>query len=211
MTDSTPDIDLPPGEATLLCQCGFESEPFCFVEHLYRCRRCRTIDRPSPIPFVYQPPACSRCGVQFERGDRVHVAWMQPAFFWSERNTNASADFVGCPRCDKNTLGLNSFCVHYQITENDFVVPSIGDTLHTSTMKCSGLPFGFFLWSPRLASEYALSLNVLNRQLDAIDDGHHEFKVVAISDTHPRITLEYVRQLLPEEWEWYIGSREVAT
>ena len=211
MSESTTELELPPGEATLLCSCGFESEPFCFVEHLYNCEQCKTIDRPMKIPFIYEPPTCTRCGNQFTRNDRVHASWMRPAFIFSEPTKNESPDFIGCPRCNEKSLGVNSLGVDYQVYENDHVNPNVGDTLHARTMKSDDPRISIFFWSPRLASEFSLSLIVNNREFDTILDGHHEFRVVAVSQTAPRLTLEYLRPLAPGEWRWYTGTHGIAT
>ncbi len=198
MDDSNPQLELPPGEATLLCECGFQSEPFCFVEHLYRCISCHAINSPSKIPFVYQPPTCSVCGHQFERTDRVHASWMRPAYCLGKRNTNESPDYASCPKCSGRSLAVNSLCVDYQVYENDFVTPVVGSLLHARTMKSDDSRIALFFWSPRLSSDYSLSLSITNREPNAIVDGHHEFRVIAVSEFGPYLTIEYIRQLAPK-------------
>jgi len=206
-----PEFELPPGEATLLCDCGFESDPFCFIEHLYRCSNCKIIDSPSKVPFVYSPPACSKCNRQFVRQDRIHAGHMKPAYLHAERHSDWSPDFTPCPICENKTLAINSLGVDYQVHENDHVTPNVGDTLHARTMKSDDARIPIFLWSPRLASEFSLSLIVNNREFDTIDDGHHEFRVVEVGETAPRLTLEYLRELPPSEWKWYTGTHGIAT
>jgi hypothetical protein len=136
---------------------------------------------------------------------------MRPAFLFAERNTNASPDFIRCPRCGEKTLGVNSLGVDYQVYETDHIAPSDGILLHARTMKSDDPRISMFLWSPRLASEYSLSLNVINREIGTIENGHHEFRVVAAGNTDPRLTLEYIRQLRSDEWRWYTGTHGIAT
>jgi len=62
--DSIDELDLPPGEAMLLCGCGYESEAFCFCNHAYGCTTCGEVVFPDPLPFVYAPPQCDECGMQ---------------------------------------------------------------------------------------------------------------------------------------------------
>lgn len=211
MDDSHSEFELPPGEATLLCECGFQSEPFCFVEHLYRCDECHAINSPSKIPFVYQPPTCSTCNHQFEPADRVHASWMRPAYLFGKRITNESPDYIACPKCNVQSLAVNSLGVQYLVYENDFVTPAVDNLLHARTMKSNHPRIAMFLWSPRLSSDYSLSLLVTNREIFEIHDGHHEFRVIAVSEFNPRLTIEYVRPLPPEAWKWYTGTHGTAT
>ena len=211
MSELPPDFELPPGEATLLCKCGFESDPFCFVEHLYRCAKCETIDRPLKVAFIYRAPACTGCDSQFERDDRIHAGSMRPAYLHSEPFENSSPDFIRCPKCMDNSLAVNSLGVDYQTYETNHVLPQTGDTIHARTRKYDGPEIPFFMWSPRLSSDYSLSYEITNVDASTIDNGHHEFRIAAVSDSEPRLLLEYIRMLESDEWKWYAGPHGVAT
>jgi hypothetical protein len=198
-----PDFELPPGEATLRCPCGFESKPFCFIEHLYRCQACRTVDIPLRVPFLYVPPKCSVCSRQFERGDRIHANRMRPRWVLSEESAFRQGDVALCPTCGSNSLAVNSLGVDYEVLESDHVDPWPGDRMHARTMKSDREDIGFFLWSPRLSRDISLSCEVQNRAPEEIEDGHHEFRVVSVNDSRPKLILQYVRRLPASEWEWY--------
>lgn len=206
-----PDFELPPGEATLKCPCGFESTPFCFVEHLYRCKTCRAVDRPPKVPFLYLPPKCSACDRQFEEDDRIHAACMTPRFLNSKEIENNAGEVTLCPKCGLTTLAVNSLCVHYQCVETDHATPQPGDVIHARTMKSGRAELGFFMWSPRLASDYSLSCRIQNDDTTSMEDGHHEFRVFSVNESKPRMVLEYLRRLPEDEWRWFAGPHGNAT
>lgn len=204
MNEFCHDLQLPPGEATLRCECGFESEPFCFIEHLYRCKNCKSVDRPAKVPFLYLPPKCSRCNLQFDTTDRIPASTMRPGFLHSERFSSPHEfDVTLCPRCGTKTLAVNSLGVHYQCTEIDHRIPKPGDTIHARTMKTNRPDVDLYLWSPRLSSELALSIHIENRDANQIVDGHHEFRVISVNVSAPKLVVEYIRRMPAGEWQWF--------
>jgi hypothetical protein len=201
-----PDFELPPGEATLKCPCGFESRPFCFVEQLYRCKACRTVDRPLKVPFLYLPPKCSVCDRQFDTDDRIHASSMRASFLCSKEFGNRKGDVTLCPKCGSTSLAVNSLGVDYECMETDQVTPKPGDTIHARTMKSVTPKLDFVVASPRLSLSYSVSCEIQNLDTKEIEDGHHEFRVISVNESKPRLILEYLRKLPASEWRWFFGT-----
>ena len=106
---------------------------------------------------------------------------MKPAYLISDRNSNASPDFVTRPGCRNGSLGVNGLGVDYQIVETDNAVPNAGQIIHARTRKSDRPEIPFFMRSPRLSSEFSLSYDITNVNSVDIDDGHHEFRVVYLN------------------------------
>jgi hypothetical protein len=191
MDDVPPDFELPPGEALLRCECGFQSQPFCFVEHLYGCLTCSSVKSAVRIPFLYQPPRCPECDRQFLISDRIPAGSM------------CSGHLARCPACRNNTLLLEQLSVHYQTTDCGDLIPDVGQTMHAKTMPSDHPDVEIFFWSPRLKMEYSLAVSITNRDASTIPWAHHEFRVESVEHSPPRLRLAYVRELDESEWKWF--------
>jgi len=188
MDDVPPEFELPPGEAMLRCECGFESEPFCFDEHLYGCLTCSSVKSAIRVPFLYQPPKCPDCDSQFAISDRIRAG---PS--------------ARCPACCNNTLMLEPFGVDYQTVDCGDSIPEVGQTIHAKTMPSDHPDVEVFFWSPRLKMEYAVAVSITNRDPSTIPWAHHEFRVESVEHSPPRLRLAYVRELNESEWRWFLA------
>ena len=197
LNTSSSDIDWPAGEASMLCECGYESPLFCFDQTLYRCNTCRFVDFPLPIPFLYEPPACTGCGHQFSRDDRIKAAAMSPRFVLSEKLDNDRADLVDCPRCGNRSLALNSTGVQYMKGESDTLVPEPGQKLHALLMRMDG---DLYLSSPRLLSMFCSDFDFDGVDDDEIKNGHYEFQVLDVRTEPPKLMLQFIRRIPASEW-----------
>jgi hypothetical protein len=201
MHEHPPEFALPPGEATLLCTCGFQTEPFCFIEELYRCRNCKTVDRPLKTPFRYVTPNCTVCDTQFATTDRIRARSMRARYLNSKEFGAHPSDSTRCPRCGEESLAVNSLGIDYQCVETNTVAPSPGETIHARMISSVG---EFYLSSPRLAFAFSHRFRIANAEAAEIGNGHHEFRIIEINDESPRLVLEYIRRLSPSEWDWFI-------
>ena len=191
MDDSDDMFQLPSGEACLECECGFESQPFCFVEHLYGCQFCATVISAERIPFLYHPPKCPVCDSQFLIADRIPAGNM------------CSGTASRCPACLQSRLRLKQFGLHLQSTDRGDCIPDVGQVVHAKTMPSDRKEIELFFWSPRLKVEYALGVSIVNRDPKTIPWSHHEFRVDSVDHSVPRLRLEYLRELERSEWEWF--------
>ncbi len=204
------ELESPPGEATLICECGFEAPPFYHTEHLYRCLRCKQIDNPRPVPFVFDTPNCSKCKTKFKRQDRVYTGVMpaylsyKPVVDWSRVSTTPP-ELQLCPRCMHSKLGLNDLGIDFQISFSDDVAPVVGQIIHARMDVCKRPEIPYWLSVPRLDPHYSTSYQVLNFCDEKLGGGQHEFRVEELSKTEPRMTIKHVRELASNEWEWYYG------
>ena len=180
---------LPPGEASLRCPCGYESRPFCFVDHAYGCVRCCEVVFPNPVPFRYSPPNCNRCGGPLHLRDRIYAAWM------------AAGDEAPCPACGSTSLRIRSFNVHFQIGYSGDCAPTVGQIIHARIMQPADEREIFFFFSPRIQPTLAINVAVRNAECRALPDGHHVFRVVSVTDA--AMEVDHLRQLEEEEWLWY--------
>ncbi|MCA9173988.1 MAG: hypothetical protein KDB14_05820 [Planctomycetales bacterium] len=197
LTPSSNDIDWPAGEASMLCECGYESPLFCFNQTLYRCNACKFVDFPLPTPFLYEPPDCTRCGNRFLRNDRIKAAAMRPRYILSEKLDNDNADLVECPSCGHRTLALNSTGVQYMKGESDTLIPECGQQLHGLVMRMDG---DLFLSSPRLSSRFCSNFEFEGASNGEIKNGHYEFRVLDVRVDAPMLTLQFVRRIPANEW-----------
>lgn len=199
MNEQPANLSVPAGEATLLCTCGFQTDPFCFIEELYRCRHCKTVDRPLRVPFLYVTPQCTDCNRQFQTTDRIRASNMRARYLNAKEFGHHEADNTQCPQCGEKSLAVNSLGIDYQCMETNTIVPTVGDTMHALLMASCG---EFYLSSPRLAYYYSVRFQITNAAPAEIGNGHHEFRIVAVNDEWPRLHLEFVRRLSPNEWDW---------
>ncbi|WP_230253967.1 hypothetical protein [Rhodopirellula halodulae] len=181
----------------MLCECGYESSLFCFDQTPYRCNACQFVDFPLPTPFLYEPPACTGCGNQFSRDDRIKAAAMSPRYVLSEKLDNVNADLVDCPRCGNHSLALNSTGVQYMKGESDTLVPERGQKLHALLMRMDG---DLYLSSPRLSSIFCSTFEFEGVGDDEIENGHYEFRVVDVQADAPKLVLRFVRRIPNSEW-----------
>jgi len=204
------DYEYPPAEATLICECGFETPPFFFSQHVYRCNRCKLVDFPRSVPFVYDTPNCSKCHTKFDRQDRIHARRMTPVSIeykpseWS-RVSKTPPELVLCPKCMGNKLGLNHLGIHVQCAFDGAGLPEDGQLIHTRLRSSPYPEIPYLIFVPRLDVEYTCSYQMLKLPAEGLNDGHHEFRVMKTSKTDPKLTLEYMRELDPDEWAWYFG------
>ena len=70
-------------------------------------------------------------------------------------------------------------------------------------MKPDRFVRAFFIGSPRLSLDYSLSCEIRNRNAMEIEDGHHEFRVISVNESKPRLIVEYIRSLPASEWRWF--------
>ena len=199
MNEHTPDFSLPAGEATLLCTCGFQTEPFCFSEELYRCRHCMTVDRPLRVPFRYVTPRCTLCHMQFEPAERIRAGNMRARYLNTKEFDNHEADHTRCPQCGESSLAVNSLGIAYQTMETNTVVPTVGEVMHARILASCGV---LYLSSPRLAFHYSTRFRITNPDAAAIGNGHYEFRVMAVDAILPWLDLETIRRLPRNEWDW---------
>jgi hypothetical protein len=185
------DFHLPSGEAFFHCDCGYASPEFCYGDHLYACRTCRSIVFPKPVPFMYIPPPCNQCGRQLKPDERLLAARMTPD------------DRAACPRCEATSLRLQDLQIHFLISELGDATPDVGQVIHARTLQPQRVhePFGFF--SPRLLARLAVRVSVDNRHCNTISDGHHMFRTISAGDS--TLVVDYVRELTQQEWRWYFG------
>ncbi|WP_345325770.1 hypothetical protein [Novipirellula rosea] len=197
MTASSNNIEWPAGEASMLCECSYESPLFCFDQTLYRCNTCQIVDFPLPTPFLYNPPACTNCGNRFSRDDRIKAATMSPRYVLSEKLDNENADLVDCPRCGNRSLGLNSTGVQYLKGEADTLIPERGQKLHGLLMRMAG---ELHLSSPRLSSMFCSNFDFDGVNDDEIKNGHYEFRVLDVRTRTPKLVLQFIRRIPTSEW-----------
>ncbi|MEM6473818.1 MAG: hypothetical protein AAF802_29955 [Planctomycetota bacterium] len=150
-----------------------------------------------PTPFLYEPPACTSCGNQFSRADRIKAAAMSPRYVLSESFDNDNADLVDCPQCGNRSLGLNSTGVQYMKGESDTLVPERGQKLHGSLMRMDG---DLYLSSPRLSSLFCSHFEFEGVGDDEIKKGHYEFRVLDVRADTPMLTLQFIRRIPTSEW-----------
>jgi hypothetical protein len=191
MDDPDDWLQLPPGEACLECECGFQSRPFCFDEQLYGCLRCSSVVSAERVPFLYHPPKCPSCDTQFLTTDRILAGNM------------CSGDATRCPVCQKLTLTLKQYGLHLQSSDCGDCIPDVGQLIHAKTMPTDRQEIELFFWSPRLKMDYALAVSIVNRDPKMIPWSHHEFRVESIAHSPPRLRLQYIRELEQSEWQWF--------
>lgn len=183
-------LDLPLGEALLYCDCGFESEAFCFSSHTYGCLKCCAVVFTIPLPFIFAAPKCNQCDRQLASEDRIPASRM-------------SADAAArCPRCRSETSKLRSLQIHLLDTYLGDSIPVATQLIHARTHQPerSGEPFMFL--SPRLTLELAMNVSFANRDRASIPNGYHEFRTIHVTDHS--LVVEYVRQLPASDWGWYL-------
>lgn len=173
----------PGGEAILWCDCGYESEGIFHSWETYGCLQCRKVVFPAPIPFVYAPPCCPTCKSQLGRVDRIRL------------NSSSRAR---CPKCEANTLQLQSLFLDVNVYDPGDSTPEKGQLLHARAFIVDDM---FIFDSPRLRRALAMNVAITNRVPSEIPHGYHEFRTVAVEGD--QLTVEYVRELSPDEWQWF--------